>query len=90
MPRVAVTDAALERTYHRQGMTFVNAAAHSGVSDEYPRRRIADAGPPRRPGTFAPRTAWAPDAFADRGGGPLCEGVDAGDRCSASAGIQPV
>jgi len=58
--RAAVTDAALERIYHQQGMTIAQAAAHFGVSDEYLRRRITEAGLTRRPGTFAPRTAWAP------------------------------
>ena len=55
-----VTDTALTEVYHRQRMTIAQAATHFGVSDEYLRRRIAEAGLTRRPGTFAPRTAWSP------------------------------
>ena len=64
--RAAVTDAALADVYHRQGMTIAQAAAHFGVSDEYLRRRITEAGLTRRPGTFAPRSAWAPDELQAR------------------------
>ena len=58
--RAAVTDTALAEVYHRQRMTIAQVATHFGVSDEYLRRRIADAGLTRRPGTFAPRSAWSP------------------------------
>ena len=44
-------------------MTIAKAAAHFGVSDEYVRRRIAEAGLTRRPGTFAPRSAYPPDVL---------------------------
>ena len=61
--RAAVTDTALTEVYHRQRMTIAQAATHFGVSDEYLRRRIAETGLTRRPGTFAPRTAWSPPAL---------------------------
>ena len=64
--RAAVTDAALERIYRRQGMTIAEAAAHFGVSEEYLRRRVTEAGLTRRPGTFAPRSAWAPQVLQTR------------------------
>src|SRR5664279_1206816 len=59
----AVTDTALAEVYRRPGMTIAKAAAHFGVSDEYLRRRIAEAGLTRRPGTFAPRSAYPPDVL---------------------------
>jgi len=61
--RAAVTDTALAEVYRRPGMTIAKAAAHFGVSDEYLRRRIAETGLTRRPGTFAPRSAWSPDVL---------------------------
>jgi transposase-like protein len=61
--RAAVTDTALAEVYRRPGMTIAKAAAHFGVSDEYLRRRIAETGLTRRPGTFTPRTAWSPDVL---------------------------
>ena len=61
--RAAVTDTALAQVYRRPGMTIAKAAAHFGVSDEYLRRRIAETGLTRRPGTFTPRTAWSPDVL---------------------------
>ena len=61
--RAAVTDTALADVYQRQGLTIAEAAAYFGVSDEYLRRRVTEAGFTRRPGTFAPRTAWSPDAL---------------------------
>ena len=61
--RAAVTDTALAEVYHRQRMTIAQAATHFGVSDEYLRRRIAEAGLTRRPGTFAPRSPWSPQVL---------------------------
>ena len=61
--RAAVTDTALAEVYRRPGMTIAKAAAHFGVSDEYLRRRIAEAGLTRRPGTFTPRTTYPPDVL---------------------------
>src|SRR6478735_7799463 len=61
--RAAVTDTALAEVYHRQGMTIAQAATHFGVSEEYLRRRVAEAGLTRRPGTFAPRSAWSPEVL---------------------------
>ena len=61
--RAAVTDTALAQVYRRPGMTIAKAAAHFGVSDEYLRRRIAETGLTRRPGTFTPRTAYPPDVL---------------------------
>jgi transposase len=61
--RAAVTDTALAEVYHRPGMTIAQAATHFGVSEEYLRRRIAETGLTRRPGTFAPRSAWSPNVL---------------------------
>ena len=44
-------------------MTIAQAATHFGVSEEYLRRRIAETGLTRRPGTFAPRSAWSPNVL---------------------------
>jgi hypothetical protein len=66
--RVAVTDTALAEVYHRQDMTIAEAATHFGVSEEYVRRRVAEAGLTRRPGPFAPRSAWSPDVLQARAG----------------------
>jgi transposase-like protein len=66
--RAAFTDTALAEVYHRQGMTIAQAATHFGVSEEYVRRRVAEAGLTRRPGPFAPRSAWSPDVLQARAG----------------------
>jgi transposase len=58
----------LTEVYHRQGVTIAQAATHFGVSEEYLRRRVAEAGLTRRPGTFAPRSAWSPDVLQARAG----------------------
>lgn len=58
-PRAAVTDAALAEVYQQPGMTIAKTMNHFGVSEGYLRRRIAEAGLTRRPGTFVPRTPWA-------------------------------
>ena len=66
--RAAVTDTALAEVYHRQGMTIAETATHFGVSEEYVRRRVAEAGLTRRPGTFAPRSAWSPEVLQAKAG----------------------
>ena len=58
-PRAAVTDAALAEVYQRPGMTVEKTRKHFGVSESYLRRRIAEAGLTRRPGTLVPRTGWS-------------------------------
>lgn len=64
--RAAVTDAALAEVYYRPGMTIAKARKLFGVSDEYLRRRITEAGLTKRPGTFLPRSAWEPDDLQAR------------------------
>jgi transposase len=49
-------------------MTIAQAATHFEVSEEYVRRRVAEAGLTRRPGTFAPRSAWSPEVLQARAG----------------------
>ena len=69
--RAAVTDTALAEVYHRQGMTIAQAATHFGVSDEYVRRRVAEAKVPVRPGGGTRPEAQGPprtlisDLYAD-------------------------
>jgi len=84
--RAAVTDTALAEVYHRQGRTIAQAATHFGVSEEYVRRRVAEAGLTRRPGTFAPRSAWSPDVLQAQAGklyekGMTMREVAAGSGC---------
>ena len=84
--RAAVTDTALAEVYHRQGMTIAQAATHFEVSEEYVRRRVAEAGLTRRPGTFAPRSAWSPDVLQVQAGklyekGMTMREVAAGSGC---------
>ena len=86
--RAAVTDTALTEVYHRQGMTIAEAATHFGVSDEYLRRRIAEAGLTRRPGTFAPRTAWSPRRVAGQGGEAVRDGDDHAGGRRPARGVQ--
>ena len=61
--RAKVTDANLAQVYQRPGMTIEKTARHFGVSEEYLRKRIAEANLTRRPGSFTRKTQWSPPAL---------------------------
>lgn len=58
--RAAVTDAALAEVYQRPGMTILTTAAHFGVSGEFVRRRVAEAGLTKRIGSFTLHCPYTP------------------------------
>jgi transposase len=64
--RAKVTNPRLADLYVRQGMSVVECARRLGVSTEYLRKRLTEAGLAKRPGTYTPHTGWRPDDQRDR------------------------
>ena len=59
--RAEVTEAALHDLYIEQRLTVKQTATALGVSDEYVRKRLRECGIAKRPGSFTPKTMYAPD-----------------------------
>lgn len=55
--RVSVTDTAIEELYVQRGLTIRELTRAFGVSDEYLRKRLRQAGIAKRPGTFRAKLA---------------------------------
>ena len=64
--RARVTDQRVAEFYVRQGMSIVECAERLGVSTEYLRKRLTEAGLAKRPGTFTPHTDWRADDLRNR------------------------
>lgn len=72
--RAAVTDEALREVYLQPGMTIRRAAAHFGVSTEYLRCRVAEAGLTKRAGSFTPHCHYTPEQLQDQSAALYQEG----------------
>lgn len=64
--RAKVTDQRLADLYVHRGMSVVECAERFGVSTEYLRKRLTEAGLAKRPGTFRPHTDWRADDLRNR------------------------
>lgn len=74
-PRAAISTERLVDLYLNQGLNLVETAGELGVSTEYLRKRLDQAGLIKRPGTFTPHSAYCPAELRRRAAALYGEGL---------------